>query len=460
MSATPENTLADPEQRVADLELQLVQCRAEREEALGRETATAEVLEVINSSPGDLAPVFDAMLDKAMRLCQAAFGIMFVVDEDRIRIVAEREVPKPLSGYLVEHPPEIGLDTLLGRSIRERKILHTPDALAGESYRAGVPLAVKTVELGGVRALLHAPLLKDRDVLGVFAIFRQESRAFSDKQITLLQNFAAQAVIAMENARLLTETQEALEQQTATAEVLQVINSSPGDLAPVFDAMLIKAMELCGASFGVLRTYDGEVLDAVAVHGEPRIAERIRQLGPIRPETGSLFEPLVQGEDVLHIADLLGSDAYRADPIDRERIDAGGIRTWLAVALRKQDTLLGAIIVYRKEVRHFTDKQIALLQNFAAQAVIAMENARLITATREALEQQTATAEVLGVINSSPGDLAPVFNTLVETAARLCVTNMAGLAIRSGDVYRYVATRSLDPAWDAYLSGLSFTPGR
>src|SRR4051812_43383761 len=314
-----EREVAELQRRLAEREAELNQREKDLAEALGRETATAEVLEVINSSPGDLAPVFDAMLDKAMRLCQAAFGIMFIVDVDRIRIVAEREVPKPLSEYLVEHPPEIGLDTLLGRSIRERKILHTPDALAGESYRAGVPLAVKTVELGGVRALLHAPLLKDRDVLGVFAIFRQESRAFSDKQITLLQNFAAQAVIAMENARLLTETQEALEQQTATAEVLQVINSSPGDLAPVFDAMLTKAMELCGASFGVLRTYDGEVLDAVAVHGEPRIAERIRQLGPIRPETGSLFEPLVQGEDVLHIADLLGSDAYRADPNDQER---------------------------------------------------------------------------------------------------------------------------------------------
>ena len=211
--------------------------------------------------------------------------------------------------------------------------------------------------------------------------------------------------------------------------------------------MLTKAMELCGASFGVLRLYDGKVFDAVAVHGDPRIAERIRQLGPIRPASGSLFEPLVQGQEVLHIADLLGDDAYRADPKDRERIEAGGIRTWLAVALRKHDALLGAIIVYRKEMRLFTDKQIALLQNFAAQAVIAMENARLITETREALDQQTATAEVLGVINSSPGNLGPVFDAILDKAHTLCGAEFGSLQVYDGQEVRAVAARGLPDAF-------------
>ncbi len=241
------------------------------------------------------------------------------------------------------------------------------------------------------------------------------------------------------------ECDAALQRETATAEILQVINSSHGDLAPVFDAMLEKAMELCGAAFGVLRTYDGEAFHAVAVHGEPRIAERIRQLGPIRPRPGSLFEPLVRGEHILHIADVLGNDAYRADPDDQARIDAGSIRTWLAVALRKQDALFGAIIVYRKEVRPFAEKQIALLQNFAAQAVIAIENARLITETREALEQQTATSEILRVIARSPTDVQPVFDAIAASVMRLCGAQFSAVFRFDGELNHFVAHHGWSP---------------
>jgi GAF domain-containing protein len=461
MSPTPDNTLADPQQIIADLQRQLAECRAERSEALAerdkaqrrlaertaerdealeQQTATAEVLRVINSSPGDLAPVFDAMLEKATRLCEAAFGTMLTYDGERFQAAAFKRAPERYAEFMKQGPFVFAPETGPGRLLAGEPFVRIDDAKSEKAYTSGDAVQRALVDLAGARSLATVPLRKDDVLLGSITVYRQEVRPYSDKQIALLQNFAAQAVIAMENARLITETREALDQQTATAEVLGVINSSPGDLVPVFDAMLEKALALCGAAYGGLATFDGECFHFVAGRGHPEYDVWLRQHGLIQPAPGSALARIVDGEDAVQITDVANDEVYRAGaPGRRALVDIGGFNTLLSIALRKDNILLGTLQAYRQEIRPFSDKQIALLQNFAAQAVIAMENARLLTETREALEQQTATAEVLQVINASPGDLAPVFDAMLEKAHTLCGAAHGVLVVREGDEFRLVA---------------------
>jgi PAS domain S-box-containing protein len=425
----------------------------EQREALEQQTATAEVLQVINGSPGDLAPVFDAMLEKALRLCDASCGHFRTSDGEFFHLVAQRGAPEAYAEVL-RTPVRPDRDNPLARMLRGERVIASVDLGDEEPYRAGDPMRRAVVDLGGARSAIQVALIKDGKLLGSLLVYRLEVRPFSDKQIALLQNFAAQAVIAMENARLITETREALAQQTATAEVLRVINSSPGDITPVFDAMLEKAHSLCAVAYGSLQLYDGGKFRAVAVHGlSGAFADRLRQGYTPTEEHPCL--PLLEGARFAQIPDITESD----DPTARAAFALGGIRTALFVPLRKGKTLLGQIIAARREVRPFNEKEIALLESFAAQAVIAMENARLITETREALEQQTATAEVLQVINGSPGDLAPVFDAILDKAHSLCAVAYGSLQLYDGEKFRAVAVHGLSEAFaDRLREGVALGP--
>jgi GAF domain-containing protein len=276
-------------------------------------------------------------------------------------------------------------------------------------------------------------------------------RTIADLQRQLAERTAERDRAIAERDQAAVAWDEAIEQQTATAEVLQIINSSPDDLAPVFDAMLEKALRLCGAAYGQLATYDGERFHRVAVKGEPRLVEYVRRRGSFQPRPDGSLGRIVRGENVVYNEDVLQSESYRANPYMREMVDIGGQRTSLNVALRKEGALFGTIGIWWKEVRPLPDKQIALLQNFAAQAVIAMENARLLGETREALEQQTATAEILQVINSSSGDFAPVFDAILEKAHSLCGAAKGALVTFEGTRLRGVATRGLSETYAAMI---------
>jgi GAF domain-containing protein len=425
----------------------------ETREALEQQTATAEVLQVINSSLGDLAPVFDAMLVKALRLCDASYGNLLTYDGVQFRVVGAVHADGRIVEQQRSRPPfQVG-EGLLQRMVQGDDLEFVEDVRDTGSYRLDRPFR-EMVDSGTYRSLLNVGLRKEGVLVGVIGIFRNEVRPFSDKETALLQNFAAQAVIAMENARLLTETREALEQQTATAEVLQVINSSPGDLAPVFGAMLEKAMALCEAAFGILFIYTSADLRAAATRGLPTQLDDYMRAGiPLNPDS-----EMNRGAEIQHIADLTQIPLTKR-PALTAAVELGGARTMLNVALRKDGTRLGFFSIYRQEIRPFTDKQIALLQNFAAQAVIAIENARLLTETHEALEQQTATAEVLGVINSSPGNLAPVFDAMLEKAMRLCGAAFGELLTYDGERFRDVATRGVPTAFTEYRRHGNAPPG-
>jgi GAF domain-containing protein len=374
----------------------------ELRQSLEQQMATADVLRVISGSPGNLQPVFQAMLENALRICDAKFGFMFRYDGKAFHTMAQRHASSALAEFYRDREARAGgagflpaEGTHLRRLLDTREVVCTVDELklANPSPSA---------KFGGARSHLSVPMLKEGELVGSIAIYRTEAAPFTEKQIELVKNFAAQAVIAIENTRLLNELRqrtdeltqrtddlsEALEQQTATSEVLKVISSSPGELEPVFQAMLENAVRICEAKFGNVYRWDGDALRLVAAHNTPPAFAEVRRQSPFRPSPKTALERLVATNALVHVVDVAAEQPYiERDPEFVAAVELGGVRSLIAVPMLRENELIGVFTVFRQEVRPFTDKQIELVKNFAAQAVIAIENTRLLSELRERTEE-------------------------------------------------------------------------
>jgi signal transduction histidine kinase len=362
----------------ADLKQQLESCRRELDEAREQQAATSEVLRVISSSPGELEPVFQAVLASATRTCEAKFGLLYRIEGDSARIISRLGIPPAFAEYLKRGPHRPPLNRLgpltpIGRVIQSRQIVHIADYRTDQTYLDRDPITVAGIELGGIRTLIVVPMIKNDALIGAIVIFRQEVRPFTDKQIELVSNFARQAVIAIENTRLLHELRESLQQQTATADLLKTVSRTAFDLQRVLETLLENAVRICGAKHGMIYRYDGECCRAAAAYDAPPGSLELWERTPIRASRGTTTGRVLLERRPVQIPDVLADPEYDF-PQAQKLMD---LRTVLAVPLLREGVPLGTISLWKTEVAPFTDKQIELLTTFADQAGIAIENARL-----------------------------------------------------------------------------------
>ena len=417
----------------------------ELKEAREQQAATAEILKVIASSPSDVQPVFEAIASSANRLIGGFSTAVYRIADDMVHMAAfTPTTPQADAALQAIFPvPRTEIPALV-------LVENGQTAQIGDSETSDLQ-TVRIARARGWRSVLFTPLMNKGAAIGFITVTRRETGIFADHHVQLLRTFADQAVIAIENVRLFQETQDSLARQTAMAQVLEVINNSPGDLKSVFDTILEKATQLCGASFGFLNINLGNDMhqNVATLGAPPEFVEMFRDPMYLGPETAT--GRLVRGESYVHTLDGADDEAYRLNPVRRALVDIGGARTHLAVPIRRDDVMLGSFTIYRREVRPFSPEMIALVQSFAAQAAIAIDNARLFNETKEALEQQKATSEVLEVISSSPGELDPVFRTMLSNATRVCDAEFGVMYRYNNGQFDPAALLNVPPAFDEFV---------